>query len=260
MKRHERFSILALLAFAPAIAQIPDDPGREIAVEASRRASGFQDLSATLRMTVRGANDAERVRELTIKTLEVDQAGERTLVRFEAPRDLRGTTLLTVNHGDGSSDQWLYLPALRRVKRIAGSSQSGSFMGSEFAYEDIGTMEPDRYSYRLIETDTQDGVPAWVVERRPKNASSLYLRQLVWFDRQEYRVLRIDFYDRSDVLLKTLILRRFRQHGGRFWRPDEMEMTNHQTGASTTLEWSDFVLGAGLETREFESNRLRRGA
>ena len=259
MKHSEILAMMAVATVIPGFTQTPEHLGHEVAAEASRRATGFGDVSATLRMIVRGGRGDERVRELTIATMEVDGAGERTLVRFEAPRDLRGTALLTVNHGDGSSDQWLYLPALRRTKRIAGATRSGSFMGSEFSYEDISAMELDRYTYRLVETDTVDGMPAWVVERRPKDASSQYRRQLVWFDQREYRVLRIDFYDRHDMRLKTLSLRNYQRYADRFWRPDEMEMVNHQTRASTLLQWSNHVFGAGLRFRDFEPNRLNRG-
>ncbi len=243
---------------ALGVAQTPEQRGREIAVEADRRATGYGDVTAELWMVIRGRRGEERKRELTIATLDAGGGEERTLVRFESPRDLRGTALLTVTGADGSSDQWLYMPALRRVSRIAGATRRGSFMGSEFAYEDIGVMAVQRYAYRLMQTDTLGGLDAWVVERRPQDGSSLYSRQLVWFDQQEYRVLRIDFYDRDDVLLKTLSLRGYRQYGGEFWRPDEMEMVNHQTGATTLLEWRDYVFGAGLTERDFEPSRLER--
>jgi outer membrane lipoprotein-sorting protein len=249
-----------VMSVLPSIgaAQTPEGRGPEIAAEADRRATGFSDLSAELRMVIRGGRGEERTRELTIAVLNVAGGEERTLVRFDSPRDLRGTALLTVTAAEGSNAQWLYMPALRRVNRLAGATRTGSFMGSEFAYEDIGAMAVEQYTHRLVKTDTLDGHAAWVVERRPKDASSLYSRQLVWFDQQEYRVLRIDFYDRDHVLLKTLRLRNFQQYEGQFWRPDEMVMLNHQTGASTLLEWRAYVFGAGLTRRDFEPNRLDR--
>lgn len=252
--------LLPLTIGSLVTAQTPEDKGHEIALEASRRASGFGDLSATIRMIVSNGRGGERERRLSIKTLEVDGDGERTVVRFEEPRDLRGTALLTVNRSDGSSDQWLYLPALRRVKRIAGSTQTGSFMGSELSYEDIRAMSVERYAYRLIRSDTLDTTPVWIVERRPRDPSSQYSSQLVWFDKKEYRVLRIDFYDRHDALLKTLTLSDFRQYDGRFWRADRMNMVNHQTGASTALHWSETEFNTGLAPRDFEPQRLRQGA
>ncbi len=259
MKHTAMLALLPLTLGLVDSPQTPEDKGIEIALEANRRATGFGDLSSTVHMVVRNGRGGERVRELTIKILEVDGDGERTMVRFEEPRDLRGTALLTVDHGDGSSDQWLYLPALHRVKRIAGATQTGSFMGSEFSYEDIRAMEVNRYTYRLIRSDTLDSMPAWLVERRLKDLSSQYSRHLVWFDESEYRVLRIDFYDSDDRLLKTLTLGDFRQYEGRFWRPQRMEMVNHRTGASTVLTWSTPAIGTGLDERDFEPRQLQRG-
>jgi outer membrane lipoprotein-sorting protein len=252
-------SLAALLA-VPAIAQTPEQLGREVAAEASRRASGYGDMSAKLRMVNRNNRGNERVRELDVLTMEVPAEGTRTLIRFTSPADLRGTALLTADNADGSSDQWLYLPALHRVKRIGGAARSGSFMGSEFAFEDISAVELDRYMYRLADTDSLRGLPCWVVERKPTETSSQYARQLVWFDQAAYRVLRIEFYDRTGVLLKTLDLRGYRLHADHFWRPDQMKMSNHRTGGSTLLEWSDTEFGVGLEPRDFTPSRIGRRA
>ena len=249
---------IALTTTSAGVAQPPAD-GRAIAAEANRRATGFGDFSAELRMVIRGKEGDERTRELMIRTLNHGDGEERTVVRFHAPRDLRRTALLSVTHTDGSSDQWLYLPALQRVNRIVGAGRTGSFMGSEFAYEDVGAMGVDQYTYRLVGTETLDGLLVWVVERRPKDSASQYLRQVVWYDQEQYRVLRIDYFDRRDALLKTLRLRGFRQYQTRFWRPDEMEMINHQTGASTILTWQKYVFGIGLTARDFEPGRLDRG-
>ncbi len=254
-------SLLLLLAFSMTsigTAQRPEDRGRVVVEEARQRTSGFGDASARILMRVRGSGGAERSRELIVQTLEV-VGGERTIVRFESPRDLYGTALLTHSRLDGSSDQWLYLPAFRRVKRIAGAARTGSFMGSEFAYEDVDPFEIDRYTYRLMGTDSLHGQAAWIVEFRPTDASSAYQRQLVWFDQEEYRALQIEYYYHHDGLLKTLHLRDYQRYHGRFWRPDEMEMINHRTGASTTLQWSDYQFGVGLAAGDFEPNRLSRG-
>lgn len=230
--------------------------GHEIAIEARRRTTGFRDMSAVLRMTLRDKRGTERVRELTFATLE-QGTGNRTLVRFERPHDLRGTSLLTVEDGTGARDQWLYLPSLRRVRRIAGSGQAGSFMGSEFSYEDIGTMDPDQYEYRFVRTDSLQGRTAWVVERCPLGKSQ-YRRQVVWFDQSAYRVLRIDFYDRDNSLLKTLTFGDFGLFEERFWIPGRMEMVNHQTGASTLLQWQEIAVAVGLDSRDFEPSRIAR--
>jgi aldehyde:ferredoxin oxidoreductase len=98
-------------------------------------------------MILRNKRGQESKRELEIRTLEVKDDGDKSLTVFHTPRDVRGTALLTYSHGVDPDDQWLYLPALRRVKRIASNNQSGPFMGSEFAYEDLSSQEIDKYTY-----------------------------------------------------------------------------------------------------------------
>jgi len=251
-------AIAGTCVFQKVAAQHPEVQGLEIAAEADRRDSGYRDITAELTMTLRSRNGREHTRVMRIKTLEVEGDGNKTILVFDQPRDLEGTALLTVGHTTGSDDQWLYLPALRRVKRIASGNQSSSFMGSEFAYEDIGSQELGKYTYRLLRNDTIDGRSAFVVQRVPTDPRSGYARQVVWFDAEEYRVLRIDYYDRSDTLLKTLELRGYRRYAGAYWRPDEMHMVNHQTGKGTTLRWRDYRFGVGLSERDFDRNRLSR--
>ncbi|MEN8376596.1 MAG: outer membrane lipoprotein-sorting protein [Gemmatimonadota bacterium] len=232
--------------------------GRAIAVEAEARDRGWHDFSARLTMVLRDADGDERTRELRTSTLEGTDDGDKTLVVFDSPSDLQGTTLLTHSHHDRSDDQWIYLPAFKRVKRVASGSQSSSFMGSEFAYEDIGAQGVDRYRYRYVREEALDGLDSFVVERRPVDPASGYGRQVMWVDSLEYRVLRIDYYDRKDQPLKTLRVRNYRRYEDRHWRPAEMHMRNHATGKSTTLIWRDLVFEDGLTERDFARGALGR--
>lgn len=253
-------TLSVLLAWSPLVAgaQTPEQRGQTIAEEAERRSVGYHDFSARLQMVLRSRDGNEKIRVMRILGLETQDGGDRTMVIFDEPRDLRGTALLTVTHTDKSDEQWLYLPALKRVKRIASGKQTGSFMGSEFAYEDIGSQEVEKFTYRYIRDETLDGMSTFVVERYPTDASSGYSRQVVWLDVEEYRALRIDYYDRRDVLFKTLTIEGYRKHAGRFWRPAKMLMLNHQNGRSTTLIWSDYEFATGLREQDFTRASLGR--
>ena len=96
------------------------------------------------------------------------------------------------------------------------------------------------------------------MERVPVDEKSGYTRQLVWYDQAEYRVLKVDFYDRKNELLKTLTYHDYRQYLDRFWRADRMEMVNHQTGKSTTLTWESYDFRTGLVDRDFDQSSLQR--
>ena len=190
--------------------------------------------------------------------MEVDNDGDKTLVVFDKPRDVKGTALLTWSHKDGNDDQWLYLPALKRVKRISSKNKSGPFMGSEFAYEDLSSQEIEKYSYRYDRDEVLNGMDCFVNERDPVDENSGYTRQLVWIDKAHYRPQKIEFYDRKNTLLKTLELRKYQQYIGQYWRASEMYMENLQTGKSTLLTWKDYKFKTGLTDSAFNKNALKR--
>ena len=235
-----------------------EERGLAIAVEADRRDQGFGDQVADLMMILRNRHGQESRRELRIKTLEVDGDGDKSLAVFDRPRDVQGTVLLTYSHPLGSDDQWLYLPALRRVKRIASNNKSGPFMGSEFAFEDLASQEVEKYTYRFLREEELGGHPTFVVERIPAYENSGYTRQIEWIDQDEYRTLKVEFYDRRNELLKTLTFSEYEQYLGQYWRAGRMDMENHQTGKSTTLLWSNYEFRTGLTDRDFDQNSLRR--
>ena len=192
------------------------------------------------------------------RSLEVDGDGDKTMIIFDQPRDVKGTALLTFSHKIEPDDQWLYLPALKRVKRISSRNKSGPFMGSEFAYEDLASQEVEKYSYRYLKDETLNGQAMFLIERDPVDENSGYRRQLVWIDQAEYRPQKIEFYDRKDSLLKTLEFRGYVQYLDRYWRAREMYMENHQTGKSTLLTWENYEFRVGLQDSDFTTNSLKR--
>jgi len=221
-----------------APAQTPEQKGLDIAHEADRRDEGFGDFTAGMRMVLRNRHGQESEREIRIRTLEVENDGDKSLSIFDNPADVKGTAFLTFTHKTGDDDQWLYLPALKRVKRISSRNKSGSFMGSEFAYEDIASQEVEKYTYKWIRDETCEGQDCYVLERYPVDKkNSGYTRQVTWMDKAEYRVYKVDYYDRKNSLLKTLTIKGYRKYLDKHWRADEMNMINHQNGKSTRLTW-----------------------
>jgi outer membrane lipoprotein-sorting protein len=227
-------------------------------VEADRRDNGFVDYSNNVEMILRNKQGQESIRLIRSKTLEVDGDGDKSLTIFDEPNDVKGTALLSFTHKEGPDDQWLYLPALKRVKRIASDNKSGPFMGSEFAYEDITSQEVEKYTYKFLRDDTLDGMEVFVFERYPVDKKSGYTRQVIWLDKEHYKERKIEFYDRKDTLLKTLLLTDYHQYLDRFWRAHQMDMENHQTGKSTRLNQSNFEYQTGLSDRDFDTNSLKR--
>ena len=251
--------LIALLAVAQGNADEDSErKGLEIALEADRRDSGFSDTSSALTMTLVDASGKSRVREMRQQVLEVEGDGDKSIMVFDRPRDLKGTAILTYTHKVDVDDQWLYLPAIKRVKRISASNKSGPFMGSEFAFEDLVSQEVEKYRYNYLKDEMLGERKCFVVERFPLDKKSGYTRQLAWVDQDEYRTLKIDYYDRKGELLKTLEMKDYQQYLEQFWRSGRMVMTNHQTGKGTTLSYSNYNFKTGLAARDFTRASLAK--
>ncbi|WP_027855885.1 outer membrane lipoprotein-sorting protein [Marinobacterium jannaschii] len=241
-----------------ALAETAEEKGLAISKEAKVRDLGWADMQADMRMVLRNKQGQESLREIRMKSLEVADDGDKSLTVFDKPRDVKGTAFLSFSHPVGADDQWLYLPALKRVKRIASRNKSGPFMGSEFAYEDLTSFEIEKYSYKYLRDEACEGGTCFVVEQYPVDKHSGYTRRVVWIDQNEYRIWKVDFFDRKNSPLKTLTFEGYNQYLSKYWRADLQKMVNHQNGKSTDLVWSDYRFQTGLSDSDFNKNTLKR--
>jgi len=257
--RNGLITLALLLSFLPLVqAETAEEKGLAIITEADNRDRGWQDSSADMLMTLRNKQGKESIREIRAINLEVVGDGDKGLTVFDKPRDVKGTAFLTYSHALDPDEQWIFLPALKRVKRISSSNKSGPFMGSEFAYEDISSFEIPKYSYLYLRDEVLDGQDCFVLETRPQYKHSGYTKSHLWIDKSEYRVQRIDFYDRKDSLLKIQRFADYQQYLNQYWRAHTMTMENQQNGKSTTLKWTNFKFRTGLTDKDFQKNDLKR--
>jgi len=253
-------ALLALLLAMPQIvfAETAEEKGLAIITEADNRDKGWTDSSAAMKMVLKNRQGKESVREIRVTNLEMQNDGDKGLTVFDYPRDVKGTAFLSYSHSLVPDEQWIYLPALKRVKRISSSNKSGPFMGSEFAYEDISSFEIPKYSYLYLNDETLNGQDCYVVELKPQYKHSGYTKSIVWIDKAEYRLQRIDYYDRKDSLLKVQMFSDYKQYLGQYWRAHTQTMENKQNGKSTTLIWGEFQFQTGLTEKDFQKNDLKR--
>lgn len=249
--------LIAVLPLSVA-AESAEEKGLAIVQEADKRDLGWVDSKAELKMILRNKQGQESERSIRINNLEVHGDGHKSLSAFDSPKDIKGTTFLSYTHSTTPDEQWLYLPALKRVKRIASANKSGPFVGSEFAFEDLASQEVDKYTYKWLRDEPLDGRDCFVIEAYPVYENSGYTRQVVWIDKEMYRAIRIDYFDRKNAPLKTLIASEWSQYLDQYWRPGTMNMVNHQTGKSTQLSWNNYQFKTGLDDRDFDRNTLKR--
>ncbi|MFT7235438.1 MAG: outer membrane lipoprotein-sorting protein [Methylophagaceae bacterium] len=253
-------NLLLVLLFVPFMvqAETPQEKGLVIAIETDNRDKGWEDSFAEMKMVLRNRHGGESVRLIRVTNLEVDADGDKGLTVFDEPRDIKGTAFLSYSHSLTADEQWIFLPALKRTKRISSKNKSGPFMGSEFAYEDISSFEVPKYSYIFIRDEVLDGLDCYVLELRPQYEYSGYTKSELWIDKAEYRAQKIDYYDRKNSLLKTQRFKDYKHYLNEFWRARTVEMVNHQTGKSTTLFWKNFQFRQGLTDADFSKNVLKR--
>lgn len=252
--------IINLMLLSPLLwAQPNEERGLAIFREVDLRDQGFSDLTANMMMILKNKHGQESVREMRIKTLEVEDDGNKNLFVFNNPKDVKGTAFLSFTHKVADDEQWMYLPALKRVKRISSQNKSGSFMGSEFSYEDMSNPEIEKYTYKWIRNEKNDGLECFVVESYPVDKeNSGYTRMISWIDKSEYRLFKVEFYDRKKSHLKTMTISGYHKYAGKHWRADDLNIINHQNGKSTKVKFSNYTFMTGLVDNDFTKNSLSR--
>ena len=247
-------------AVAPLFAEnlSAEQKGLQIITEVDKRDTGFGDSKASMTMRLFNKHGNETSRSIKFKTLEVIGDGDKSLIIFNSPRDIKGTAFLSFTHALVPDEQWLYLPALKRVKRISSSNKSGPFLGSEYAFEDLTSFEVAKYSYLYIGDEVIDGKDCFLLELKPKYEYSGYTKERVWIEKNNYIALQIEYYDRKNSLLKTQKFKDYQQYLNQYWRANTQEMINHQNGKRTELIWENYEFGLGLTDRDFDKNTLKR--
>ena len=238
----------------------PEDRGWAIAARSDRSDRGFGDSEVDFQMLLRNAAGKESTRTLSLRTLEMpdEGVGDKSLIIFSSPADIDGTALLSHAKILEPDDQWLYLPALRRVKRISSVNKSGPFVGSEFAFEDFTALELEKYDYRYVRSEACGNLVCDVVERTPRYEHSGYTTQISWVDQEVFQVRTVEFYDRRGDLLKTLVLDDYRLYDGAYWRAHRFSMVNHQTNKETDLVYDEYRFDVGVKESDFVRGALQR--
>jgi outer membrane lipoprotein-sorting protein len=266
-KLNKSLSALALVVGAAsgagltyATTESATEKGFAIAARSDRTDVGFGDSNVYLKMVLRNAAGQETTRSLYIKTLEKpnEDVGDKSLIVFDKPADIDGTALLSHAKILKADNQWLFLPALKRTKRISSVNKSGPFVGSEFAFEDFTSLELNKFSYKYIRSEACGDLTCDVVERIPRYEHSGYTKQISWIDQTAHQVRRVEYYDRRGDLLKVLTLSEYRLYDDKYWRAHKLSMENMQTKKHTALIYDDYVFNTGLGKRDFEKVALRR--
>lgn len=225
----------------------------EVSIKAYGATGNYVSELAELEMLLRNSNGATNKRDLIMKKLE-GKNGDKTLLEFRSPADVKGTMLLTHEHLGKADSQWLYLPSLKRTKRIVSKNKSGAFMGSEFSYEDLSGQHFNRFSYSgNAENVKLNGVKVYKSVRTPKDDYSGYSKEIIWVEPKNFLIQRIDYFDKRGNFLKTALMPKYTNIKG-IWRVSKIIMKNVQTKKETILNWKSEKIKVGLKNRDFSQS------
>jgi len=253
-----------LLAAHNAEAQsVPELSAREIMANYKQQRNS-RDEYAVLTMKLINSSGKQRTRKLEQTTMTDKKKNKKMLINVLKPEDIRGTSFLILEHKGSDNDQWLYLPAFRRVRRVLPNEKSDSFLGSDFSYEDLETEQLEHYSYRLLGEDSLDGVRCWIIEARPKDEKtrreSGYGKRELWIRCDNFVGLKTRFFDKKGKLVKIIRAFDIRPVGdGKKWRAYRLQMENLQSGHKTVLLYEKYIIDQGVPEGIFTRAYLERG-
>ncbi len=243
-----------LLAWArPAAAA---DEGLALAQRVDERAAG-QDVTTVVTMYLGEGGRWTRVRKMLVFRANGARGESSTLIRFTDPADIQGTGLLTLDGAEGGSDQWIYLPAMQRVRRVDSSRQGGRFVNSDYYFEDLKDRRPSDDVHRIVGREKVGEVVCEVLESVPVQVeSSVYLKRQSWIDTRTLLPMRVDFHERaSEQPTKRLLVTRREQVQG-YWTVMDSTLTDLQSGHQTRLLVEKAVYDQHLPASLFSSRSL----
>ncbi len=232
--------------------------GREIIENVYNRPEG-DDMTSNLTMTLINKSGKERIRKIKQFTKDMGEM-EKSIMFFQSPADVKNTSFMSWSYdGDNKNDdQWIYLPTLKKTKRISSDSKSDYFMGSDFTYDDLGDRKLDDDTHQLLREEAIDGVDYYVVESISKDEDYMYSKTITWIRKDNFIGLKKEFYDEDEDLLKILHIKRFEEISGLLVITNS-EMHNVQKDHKTMMVLSDININTGISDSKFSERMMMRG-
>jgi outer membrane lipoprotein-sorting protein len=251
---------LAAVQAMPALAQDAPSPSAQEIVRSSRSRIESKTVSTRSRMVI-AAKDGSATERVVDQYSSGSKGAAKTVVVFQKPASVANTRFLTVQNGDKEDDRWIFLPALGKVRRIAASEGSGSFMGTDMSYDDISSADraADADDHNLLREEELNGKASWVIESKPKDSGYQYSRMVSWIDKESRIAMKIELYDRKGELVKLLEIQKAEDKQGRL-TPTVTKMTTVKAKTSTTIyvdiiKYDDPIPATVFTTKFLETGR-----
>lgn len=249
--------VTGLLLISTSFAQTANEIAKKVHDLPTGKTSSY-----TVSLTLIDKKGKERNREISSYTMK-DGTTDKTVLVFKTPKDVAGISYLSYDYpdkADGStvdSDSWIYLPAMKKVRRVSGSSKDDDFQGTDFTYDDIGTRSLSKDNFAILGEEKVDGFDCWILEAKAKDTKAKVSRRVTWVDKKSYVVRKGEYYDKQNKLQKTLTCENIKQVKG-YWTTQKMTMTNVQTNHKTVYEIKDLKYDEKVNESFFTVSALER--
>ena len=252
--------VLTLIAlFAICSANAAGLTGRDVMQKVRNRADG-DTRYATIEMTLVQRSGHKRVRKLESWAMDVGR-NTKKIMFFTYPGDVKGTGFLTWDYDNANKvdDKWLYLPAMKKTRRISGkSSKTDYFMGSDFTYNDMNTRSVDEETHKLLREEVVGGKKCWVVQSTPKDKDEIYSYRITWIRQDCLIPVKAVYYDKLKKLHRRLTISNINKVQG-FWTMHFMQMENVQTGHKTIIRMNNHRFTMRVSPNLFTVSKLEKG-
>ncbi len=255
--KNKNLLVAVALIIATAFGANAQLTGTQIIEKTYNRASG-EDQTSLLTMTLTNKSGQTRVRKIQQFSKDLGDT-EKSIMFFQSPADVKNTSFMNWSYdSDKNDDQWIYLPALKRVKRISSDSKSDYFMGSDFTYDDLGDRKLTADNHKLLKEETVNGKVCYVVQSISKDEDNMYSKTTTWIDKSNFVGVKKEFYDEDEDLLKILTIIKVEKIAG-FYVITNSKMKNVQKNHSTTMTLSNVKVNTGISVSKFSERMMTRG-
>ncbi|MBL7716318.1 MAG: outer membrane lipoprotein-sorting protein [Bdellovibrionales bacterium] len=265
MKNLKSVPALLILVFLAGSAQAGAPLTAVEIAKKSFSASKVADSKSDSTFRLINASGQERVRKTTGSTkLIPGTTDNQRLVIFESPADVKGTKTLLIEHSKGDDDIWIYLPAMKKVRRLVSSNKKDSFVGTDFSYGDVIGHRVEDWNHKLLKEEKVDGRDCYVTESTPARPevgeNSGYSKRTGCIDKESFIALRGEAFDLNGALLKKFAARKIQKvdDKNQKWQPMEIESENVQTGHRTVIEFQNYKANTGVSSDLFTARTLEK--
>lgn len=239
-----------------------DLTAREIIEEQNERHKSTSEYTEE-KMALLDAGGNQEIRSLRKYSKKLNDDESRFLLVFDSPKAIKGTALLTWINAETENDQWMYLPAQKRLQRIAKGSKKGYFMGTDFTYEDMEPEDSDNFDYTIVRSEKISNLDCWVIKAEPNNEETLkasgYKWRLLYVLKKYFFTVKIDFFDKQEKMIKTQINGKLVRIDGQRYRTNKAVMTNHTTNHKTVIETASREIDIEIMEVIFTENYITSG-